>query len=132
MYTCQIQWIDAKGNPTPDCNPAIASAICYDPSVFGEAGSPSFLICEQHALLKSKFWKLIRLPEQAQSEQHRLVQLDSYFKIIPNVVSSSIKTAFPKDAKEILDSLRWNGDHWSFNRWGMYVGVEDRDGYIHT
>ena len=29
---CQIQWIDAQGNPTPACNPAVARVRCkaYD------------------------------------------------------------------------------------------------------
>jgi hypothetical protein len=34
---CQIQWIDAQGNPTPDTNPAVARVRCkaYDKMLHG-------------------------------------------------------------------------------------------------
>ena len=47
------------------------------------------------------------------------------------VVCAAIQKAFPAEAYKILPTLRGGGDHYSFVRWGMYVGVEP-DGYIHT
>jgi hypothetical protein len=49
------------------------------------------------------------------------------------VVVEAIVKAWPEQAAEILPAMERNhfGGHWYFNRWGMYVGVED-DGYIHT
>jgi hypothetical protein len=129
--TCKIQWIK-NGEFTPDSSPAIAVAVCHDPRSFGEKGSEPFFICEEHAKEKGKFWKLYPLPGQDMAHAHKDVQWDDMtFKVIPDKVSEAIKQAFPKDANEILDSLRWSGDHFSFNRWGMYVGVE-LDGYIHS
>jgi len=46
-------------------------------------------------------------------------------------VVDAIRKAFPDQADEILAQLRLNRDHWYFQRWGMYVGVEF-DGHIHT
>jgi hypothetical protein len=43
----------------------------------------------------------------------------------------AIIKAWPDQALEILTELRMTMDHYYFNRWGMYVGVE-YDGYIHT
>lgn len=50
----------------------------------------------------------------------------------PRVVESIVR-AFPKDAAVIIRELRFHGfdRFWSFERWGMFVGVE-LDGYIHT
>lgn len=55
MHTCQIQWIDSQGNPTPDNNPAImrvrtktrveqhhGRAITFEQSQW-------FCICADHA-----------------------------------------------------------------------------------
>lgn len=140
MLKCGCQWIDSKGQATPDNNEAIAMAVCYDPSsysegqslLWGEKGSDPFPICEEHALRKSKWWKLLPLPGQAMKDAHLLVQRDDReFKVIPDVVSMSIHKSFPKDANDILKDLRWSMGYFSFNRWGMYVGVE-LDGYIHT
>lgn len=138
VLKCACQWIDSKGEPTPDHNDAIAMAVCYDPSDFGggpihgEKGSEPFPICEEHASQKSKWWKLLPLPGQEMKDAHLLVQRDDReFKVIPDVVSQSIQQAFSKQANDILKELRWSGDHFSFNRWGMYVGVE-LDGYIHS
>ena len=50
---------------------------------------------------------------------------------VSTLVVESICNAFPKDPESILASLRWSGDHFSFIRWGMYIGVE-LDGYIHS
>lgn len=131
MCKCGCSWIDSKGNPTPDTNDAIAMAVCFDPRSFGEKGSDPFPICEEHAKQKGKFWKLLPLEGQTLEDAHALVKADRYFKVIPDTVSGSIKKSFPNDAMSILDSLRCSGDHFSFSKWGMYVGVE-LDGYIHT
>jgi hypothetical protein len=56
---------------------------------------------------------------------------DRYFRIVPDTVGEAIKKSFPNDFLSIIKDLRWSGDHYSFNRWGMYVGVE-LDGHIHT
>lgn len=130
--TCGCAWIDSKGAPTPDTNDAIAMAVCHDPASFGEKGSDPFPICLEHAERKTKYWKMYPLPGQAEADCHRLVKDDArYFRVIPDGVSESIKKSFPDQALEILSSLRWSYDHYSFQRWGMYVGVE-LDGYIHT
>ena len=49
------------------------------------------------------------------------------------VVIDAISNAFPKESKEILASLQYDGilGCWYFTRWGMFVGVE-LDGYIHS
>jgi hypothetical protein len=52
-------------------------------------------------------------------------------ELIPKAVTDAILKAWPDQAVEILGQLRFAGDHYSFTRWGMYVGVEF-DGYIHT
>lgn len=131
MCKCGIQWIDSFGNPTPDTNDAIALAVCYDPRSFGEKGSAPIPICEHHARQVAKFWHLLPLEGQTLEQAHELVQKDQYFRVIPDTVSESIKKSFPDQASDILANLRWSYDHFSFNRWGMYVGVE-LDGYIHT
>ncbi len=132
MCKCKIQWITSKGEPTPDDNEAIALAVCYDPRSFGEKGSDPTPICAEHAKQKGKFWKLLPLPGQDLKDAHPDVQWDAQtFRVIPDTVSSAIKKSFPDQSSDILDTLRWSYDHFSFNRWGMYVGVE-LDGYIHT
>jgi hypothetical protein len=50
---------------------------------------------------------------------------------IPRAVIDAIIKAWPDQAAEILTAMRWAGDHYFVNRWGMYVGIEV-DGYIHT
>ena len=53
---------------------------------------------------------------------------------IPEAVVSSIKNfaQSPARADEIIKSLRWSTDHFSFLYLsGIYVGVE-RDGYMHS
>ena len=51
----------------------------------------------------------------------------------PPAVLDAIRVCFPANEQEILRELRYHygEDMFSFNRWGMFVGVE-RDGYIHT
>lgn len=46
-------------------------------------------------------------------------------------VCLAVAEAFPDQAASIFPTMRSAGDHYSFNRWGTYVGVEP-DGYIHT
>lgn len=136
---CECKWLDLKtGLPTPDENDAIALAVCYDPVSFGETGSKPFPVCEEHAKMRATWergrehWKFLPLPGYTVEESHAIVREDAmFFRITPQVVIDSIKNAFPKEATEILKSLRWSGDHYSFNRWGMYVGVE-LSGEIHT
>jgi len=112
MCKCQIRWTDDNGNETPDDNEAIGIAVCTV-LPFVELSKRSFPICAKHytRLLRMSDWKLEPLPE----------------------VVEAIKNAFPKDADDILKSLRYHaGDNfWSFNRWGMFVGVE-QDGFIHS
>ncbi len=53
---------------------------------------------------------------------------------IPTVILDSIlrhTRGDEKRAEEIAASLRWQGDHYSFDCAGMYVGIE-LDGYMHT
>lgn len=50
---------------------------------------------------------------------------------IPTAVVAAICKAWPDQAAEILQQIKWNHDHWYIQRWGMYVGIEP-DGYIHT
>ena len=61
----------------------------------------------------------------------RKTDMDYTAENIPRAVVDAIVTAWPDQASEILVQLRFAGDHYSFTRWGMYVGVEF-DGYIHT
>jgi hypothetical protein len=126
---CSCKWIDSQGNSTPDDNEAIAMAVCYDPTSFGEKGSDPFPICEEHASRKTRYWKLLPLPD------HDLVKRDnqSFPKIITDVVIESVKKAFPDQANDILKSVKWDGmmGCYYFNRWGMYVGIEE-DGLIHS
>lgn len=130
---CKIEWVDPTiGSLTPDFNDAICLATNYDPVTFGEQGSESFPICETHANQKGKYWKLSPLPDQEEKDWPHLVKMDMmYFQIIPNTVIESIKKSFSDQYTEILKQLKWNRDHFYFERWGMYVGVE-LDGYIHT
>jgi len=51
--------------------------------------------------------------------------------MIPRAVIDAIIKAWPDQAVEILQELKFNRDHYFINRWGMYVGIEF-DGYIHT
>jgi hypothetical protein len=50
---------------------------------------------------------------------------------LPQKAAEAVVKAWPDQADSILQGIRFAGDHYSFNRWGMYVGVE-ADGYIHT
>lgn len=51
---------------------------------------------------------------------------------IPSVVMESIRNSFPDKADKILSELKWGGDHFYFNLHDMYIGVEVKDGYIHS
>lgn len=53
----------------------------------------------------------------------------------PKEVCDEVRRSFPNDAESILKDLRYHSGHWSFVRWGMYVGIDlMRDGtvYIHS
>jgi len=130
---CKCQWINVQTAAlTPDDHEAIALATCHDPRSFGEKGSDPFPICENHAKQKGEYWKLLPLPGQTEAEEHRMVSEDRRsFRVVSDVVIASVRKSFPDQAQEILKDLRWRGDHFAFNRWGMYVGVET-DGHIHT
>jgi hypothetical protein len=51
----------------------------------------------------------------------------------PAAVIEAIKDSFPKNADDIIASLTYHalGNFWSFNQFGMFIGVE-ADGYIHS
>ena len=72
MITCNIQWIDEQGNPTPDTNPAIGIVTCHSVS-FGKEGSRPFFICAEHAkrLREDELsdWRL-HMPEQVSENFH--------------------------------------------------------------
>lgn len=52
---------------------------------------------------------------------------------LPEVAINSVRARYPKEADEILPTVRYDccNGCWFFERWGMYVGIE-KDGYIHT
>ncbi len=55
MKTCEIQWIDRQGDPTPDNNPATQRVRCPArvEQIAGRAvtfdASPWFYICAEHS-----------------------------------------------------------------------------------
>jgi hypothetical protein len=55
MHTCQIEWVDSSGQPTPDSNPAIGRCRveAYDRVIHGRSihfpTSQWFCICAEHA-----------------------------------------------------------------------------------
>ena len=131
---CQIRWVcndrlckedrhkhldeGIMGRSTPDENPAWGYAITLskDPEAFP--------ICESHYLESPhEGWTYLRADVEAE------VLLDKLAEI--RVVCTAIDNAWPDQSRYILLKLRDGSDHYSFNRWGMYVGVE-HDGYIHT
>lgn len=119
MPKCEIQWIkDNVDVPTPDDNEAIGYAICF-------SGEPkAFAICEEHLRrMPREGWFFVTM---AEATPEKLAATLAEVR----VVVKAIENAF-KDAPLILPTLRKARDHYSFNRWGMYVGVEP-DGYIHT
>lgn len=56
---------------------------------------------------------------------------DETWPTMPEKVALALVKAWPDQVDEIMKSMFHNHDHWAFNRWGMYVGVE-YDGHIHT
>ena len=132
---CTCKWIDGQGKDTNDSNEAIAMAVCYDPVSFGEKGSDPFPICEEHAQRRTRYWKMLPLPEVKVEDSHELVKKDAFYfpRVITDVVIKAVREAFPKDAISILHDVKWDGLNgcYFFERWGMYVGIE-KDGYIHT
>jgi hypothetical protein len=51
MPTCQIQWIDDQGKPTPDSNPSIGTVVCqfYTQDNYPDGESAPLHICAEHA-----------------------------------------------------------------------------------
>lgn len=129
---CSCQWIDAVGNPTPDDNEAIAMAVCHDPRSFGEKGSDPFPICLEHAKRKGEFWKIVPFQGQTDETMHPMALDDKrYFRVISDICIEAVKRSFPNNIMEILPTIRRSRDHWYFNKWGMYIGIED-DGHVHS
>lgn len=132
---CTCKWIDSQGKDTADNNEAIAMAVCYDPVSFGEKGSDPFPICEEHAMRRTRYWKMLPLPDTKVEDSHELVKKDAYYfpRVITDVVIKAVKEAFPDQAIDILKDVKWDGLNgcYFFERWGMYVGIE-KDGYIHS
>ena len=121
LSTCEIKWVEpSKGDvPTPDSNPAVGYVVAFSNP------DRAFPICAEHlARMPREGWRFLDKREFADPTKR-----DAALAEI-KVVTDAIKNAF-KDAPAILPTLRYAGDHYSFNRWGMYVGVEP-DGYIHT
>jgi len=56
---------------------------------------------------------------------------------IPQAVLDSVRKEFGHDSKvylEALRCLRWDGLNgcWCLGHAGMYIGIEESDGYMHT
>jgi len=49
MKTCEIQWIDDNGKPTPDTNPAIGIARSIITYGGGDSQVREYPICAEHA-----------------------------------------------------------------------------------
>lgn len=74
--------------------------------------------------------------------QHRggfivpVVEREGYLTLeAPVEVCEEIRRCFPNDAESIINDLRYHSGHWSFVRWGMYVGIDlmsDGTVYIHS
>lgn len=62
-----------------------------------------------------------------------MAEMSDAAKKAPQAVIDAIRNSFPNDADDILSGLRYHAcdDLYSFDRWGMFVGVE-LDGHIHT
>jgi hypothetical protein len=153
---CAIQWIDPITKlPTPDDNEAIAlakgsSAIWkYDQTINKfvlnpetdlvaeieqTTGIPICLAHAERALKELPFWFLFPLPDKPLPERPReYSDIVIASKPTPIVVQAIVR-AFPKDAVEIIKSLRAHiaDGYFSFVRWGMFIGCEMRDGHIHS
>jgi hypothetical protein len=65
-----------------------------------------------------------------------VVEREGYLTLdAPEEVLAEVRRCFPSDAEAIIKDLRYHSGHWSFVRWGMYVGIDlMRDGtvYIHS
>lgn len=62
---------------------------------------------------------------------------DPGYRSIPNAVEESIKTAFGRDTElcaKALECVQWDGINgcWCLYHAGMYIGIEESDGYMHT
>jgi len=155
---CIIRWIDSQGNPTPDDNEAVCLVQPFDPRhldpttnkwttpddfdfekevkkyhrVDGDIIVPEIgyglPCCEEHLKRLGAFWRALPLHNQPENEWHERVKHQA-----PAAVLQAIIRAFPKEAEEILKSLKHDSicNYWYFTRWGLFVGVE-KDGFIHT
>lgn len=65
MCVCKIQWIDSRGIPTPDTNPAVGYAVVTFPD--GSKGHP-IPICAEHASRAHTMgnWRILPLPGTAE------------------------------------------------------------------
>ena len=118
--TCAISWIDKDGAPTPDDNEAIGYAIC-----FSAVEITAIPICAEHVRrMPREGWFVLFLPE---TTPEKLAATLAEVR----VVTDAIRKTFAAEHGKILPTLRKASDHYSFQRWGMYVGVEP-DGYIHS
>ena len=116
---CEIEWVKpGTHETTPDTNEAFAYAICF-------SGEPkAFAICDEHIKrIPREGWFVVFAPITPEKLAATLAEVA--------VVTDAIRKAFPVEHGKILTTLRKASDHYSFQRWGMYVGVEP-DGYIHT
>ena len=75
--------------------------------------------------------RMLRIQRDLRIEQSVKIAKACAEDMVPMAVIKAIIKAWPDQALEIIGELRFAGDHYSFTRWGMYVGVE-YDGYIHT
>lgn len=150
-HTCQIGWIDSSGNATYDNHPAVAFAECRSPSALLSAKKEEdiqrFPICAAHLsqaleqgmpgwFFHPRPGYYFPLREGAQISEELSQKLEYHVKFehrnrIPLFIAQKIRSAFPQNVEKILSEMRYGLDHWHFNLYGMYVGVED-DGYIHT
>lgn len=131
---CQAKWIGLEGKPTPDQNRAIAIAHAHK-AVYVDGRltryeaeiAQSFPVCADHLpqlrglIGPGKGWSVTPLPAESEWPEGAL----------PKVIVDAILKRWPDQAGEILPTVRQAYDHYYFERWGMYVGIE-YDGYIHT
>ena len=88
-------------------------------------------MCTENAHSEDCQAKLQKIKDDIAKEDRMRVAKAASSDLIPRAVIDAIIKAWPDQAVEILSQLQFSGDHFSFTRWGMYVGVEF-DGYIHT
>lgn len=158
MPKCLIEWIDSKGNPTPDDHEAVCLVQAFDPRIpdpatgkwvirtpfnlkeattkyarkegewMLEDGTFALPCCEEHLARMSVFWRALPLPGQEEKDWHKRVR-----EQLPAVAIENVINSFTDQAEEILKSIKYDYMNrcWFFTRWGMYIGIE-ADGYIHS